>query len=146
MIFLWVTIVQCKSISKEITSFTSRNMVLACTQNTAQMLHILKKGNKKLRSLGIKFIYSFLLSFNKHLLSYYYVWILKSNWKNGGYFAWEREDICLCSNIWKNYVWKKNQIKSEQLQRADLGSKERDFREVECKEFANNELFNNHCG
>lgn len=36
-------------------------------------------------------------------------------------------------------------MKSEQLQRADLGSKERDFREVECKEFSNNELFNNHC-
>ena len=47
MIFLWVTIVQYKSISKEITSFRFRNMVLAYTQNTAQMLHILKEGNKK---------------------------------------------------------------------------------------------------
>lgn len=69
-ILLGRIVVQCKSISKEIISFTSRNMVPSMyLEHSTEAL--CSKG-EQVRSIAVIFIYSFLL-FNKHLLSYYYV-------------------------------------------------------------------------
>lgn len=69
---IWVTIVWYKSTSKEIISFSSRNMALICTENIARIAYTLKRENKKVMSLDIIFIYCFF-----HFKNIYYVIIEK---------------------------------------------------------------------